>query len=71
MLLATATVSIPRPVHALTRDQLWHAMIHRTPIRLGNLTGLLNSIAMEDGGGHSFILTLSCNCVNHTMYYKA
>jgi hypothetical protein len=68
----TRTLPPPPPPRkkGYTYHQLCDAMVKRTPITMGGMTGLLNGIAMEDGSGRSFILTMSVNCTTHNVYYK-
>ena len=60
-----APKSLPMVAERVTRrEQLWQAMINRTPVRVGNITGIVNGIGAEDGSGYSFNVTLSVGVGN-------
>jgi len=43
----------------MTRQELFDAMVNRTPVTIKKHKGIINQIAVEDGSGYSFIVTLS------------
>jgi len=60
------------PSHGCTcnRYEMYDAMLHRTPITLGGVSCLINGIALEDGSGHNFNVTVLVGRDTHTVYVK-
>lgn len=68
----TCTLPPPPPPakRIRTRESAWLAMLSREVVTVGDYTGLINSIGMEDGSGHSFIIEMSVNNITHKMYVR-
>jgi len=70
-------VTIPAPVrttpnHGTTfnRFELFEAMINRTLVRVGGVLCRIQGIALEDGSGHNFNVTLLVGNKTHVVYVK-
>ena len=64
-------VNVPcRKTITCNRFELFNAMLNRTPITLGDKTGIINAIEMEDGSGHCFNVRLYTNNTNYTLFVK-
>ena len=51
----------------MSRHELWEAMLQRKHVMLSGVTGLINSIEMEDGSGQCFNVAM---CENETLETK-
>lgn len=54
----------------INRFELFNAMLNRTPITLGDITGIINGIEMEDGSGHCFNVRLYANGFTNVIFVK-
>ena len=54
----------------VNRFELFEAMINRTLIRVGGLLCRIQGIAIEDGSGHNFNVTILVGNKTHIVYVK-
>ena len=54
----------------VNRFELFEAMINRTLIRVGGVLCHVQGIALEDGSGHNFNVTILVGSKTHVVYVK-
>ena len=61
---------VPVQGSTFNRFELFEAMVNRTLVRVGGVLCRVQGIALEDGSGHNFNVTLLVGNKTHIVYVK-